>query len=304
MLAIFAAVAGVGNGVFHPVDYTLLNRKVAPSRLGHAFSVHGITGSLGWAIAPAVLVPLALAFSWRTALVCAAAIVYAVLVLLWLNRRRLAIDTPPATPAKAHAAAGEGGLDFLRIPAVWVCFAFFFLLAVVISGVQNFATESVRQLHAVPASLAAICLSVYMVCSAAGMVFGGFLARDPSRAERIAGSAFATASVFALMLGFADLPAQAVPLLFGAMGFASGIAGPSRDLIVKRAAPENATGRVYGVVYSGLDIGQAIAPLGFGLLMDLQRPSDIWLGIACVQLLLVFSAFNVRRARRTVLAAA
>jgi MFS family permease len=156
----------------------------------------------------------------------------------------------------------------------------------------------------VPASLAAICLSVYMVCSAAGMVFGGFLARDPSRAERIAGSAFATASVFALMLGFADLPAQAVPLLFGAMGFASGIAGPSRDLIVKRAAPENATGRVYGVVYSGLDIGQAIAPLGFGLLMDLQRPSDIWLGIACVQLLLVFSAFNVRRARRTVLAAA
>jgi MFS family permease len=304
MLAIFAAVAGVGNGVFHPVDYTLLNRKVAPSRLGHAFSVHGITGSLGWAIAPAVLVPLALAFSWRTALVCAAAIVYAVLVLLWLNRRRLAIDTPPATPAKAHAAAGDGGLDFLRIPAVWVCFAFFFLLAVVISGVQNFATESVRQLHAVPASLAAICLSVYMVCSAAGMVFGGFLARDPSRAERIAGSAFATASVFALMLGFADLPAQAVPLLFGAMGFASGIAGPSRDLIVKRAAPENATGRVYGVVYSGLDIGQAIAPLGFGLLMDLQRPSDIWLGIACVQLLLVFSAFNVRRARRTVLVAA
>ncbi|MBU2287149.1 MAG: MFS transporter, partial [Gammaproteobacteria bacterium] len=49
MLLATAVVAGAGNGVFHPVDYTLFNRKVAPTRLGHAYSVHGITGSLGWA---------------------------------------------------------------------------------------------------------------------------------------------------------------------------------------------------------------------------------------------------------------
>src|SRR5213076_1600752 len=85
-LAFFSAIAGTGNGVFHPVDYTLLNRKVHPSRLGHAFSVHGITGSLGWALAPAMLVPLTLAYSWRVALVCAGLLVFAVLGLLWLNR--------------------------------------------------------------------------------------------------------------------------------------------------------------------------------------------------------------------------
>ncbi|MEO7399286.1 MAG: MFS transporter, partial [Polaromonas sp.] len=61
MLAGFAALAGVGNGVFHPVDYTLLNRKISAPRLGHAYSVHGITGNLGWALAPAMLVPIALA---------------------------------------------------------------------------------------------------------------------------------------------------------------------------------------------------------------------------------------------------
>ena len=88
------------------------------------------------------------------------------------------------------------------------------------------------------------------------------------------------------------------------MGVASGIAGPSRDLIVKRAAPENATGRVYGVVYSGLDIGQAFAPLVFGPLMDMHRPQDVWLGIAIVQALLITTAFNVHRARRTALAPA
>ena len=97
---------------------------------------------------------------------------------------------------------------------------------------------------------------------------------------------------------------MAVPVLFAVMGVAAGIAGPSRDLIVKRAAPENATGRVYGVVYSGLDIGQAFAPLVFGPLMDMHRPQDVWLGIAIVQALLITTAINVHRARRTALAPA
>ena len=98
--------------------------------------------------------------------------------------------------------------------------------------------------------------------------------------------------------------ATIVPVLFALMGVASGMAGPSRDLIVKRAAPEGATGRVYGVVYSGLDIGQAFAPLVFGPLLDLHRPADVWLGIAIAQALLITTAINVRRARRTALAPA
>ena len=103
------------------------------------------------------------------------------------------------------------------------------------------------------------------------MVLGGFLATDPARCERIVGIGFGLAAAVALVLGFAHVAAWAVPVLFGAMGFVSGIAGPSRDLLVKRSTPENATGRVYGVVYAGLDIGQAVAPLGFGLLMDHQQ---------------------------------
>ncbi len=302
-LAFFSVVAGTGNGVFHPVDYTLLNRKVHPSRLGHAFSVHGITGSLGWALAPALLVPLTLAYSWRVALVCAGLLVFAVLALLWFKRDQLALDMVPAR--KASGAAPDGGkLDFLSIPAVWMCFVFFLLYAMALSGVQAFAPEAARLLHAVPAHVAAMCLTVYMVCAAGGMVVGGFLASDPARCERIVGAGFGVAAGIALVIGFADLPATAVPLLFGAMGFGAGIAGPSRDLLVKRSSPDNATGRVYGVVYSGLDIGQAVAPLVFGTLMDMHRPAQVWLGIALVQLVLVVSAFNVRRVRRTVLAPA
>jgi FSR family fosmidomycin resistance protein-like MFS transporter len=303
MLAVFAVVAGIGNGVFHPVDYTLLNRKVHPSRLGHAFSVHGITGSLGWALAPAMLVPLTIAHGWRVALMCAGALAFAVLALLWLNRAQLALDLVPA-PKATGAAPAEHSFAFMKLPAVWMCFGFFFFYAAALSGVQLFAPEAARLLHNVPIDWAAMCLTIYMVCSAGGMVAGGFLAADPARCERIIGVGFGAAALIALTIGFADIPAFAVPVLFGMMGFGAGIAGPSRDLIVKRASPPNATGRVYGVVYSGLDIGQAIAPLVFGTLMDMRQPKMVWLGIAIVQGVLIVNAFNVRNARRTSLVTA
>jgi MFS family permease len=116
------------------------------------------------------------------------------------------------------------------------------------------------------------------------------------------GVGFGVAASFALVLALVDVPAWSVPVLFGLMGFAAGTGGPSRDLIVKRATPPNSTGRVYGVVYSGLDIGQALSPLVFGTLMDHQRYTSVFVGLALVQAVLIASAFNVRKARRTALA--
>ena len=309
MLLASAMVAGVGNGVFHPVDYTLFNRKVAPTRLGHAYSVHGITGSLGWALAPAFVVPIAMAFSWRVALASAGVLALAVLLVLWFYRRVLSLDT-----ATVQSATGQGGsdaigpvagqFDFLRIPSVWMCFGFFFFYAMVLSVVQTFAPVAAGQLHAVPVALVGICLAIYMVASAGGMAVGGFLAADPSRCERIVGIGFGLAAMLALVLAFAEFPPVLVPVIFGAMGFVSGVAGPSRDLLVKRSTPPNATGRVYGVVYAGLDIGQATAPLIFGALMDHGQFRSVILGLALVQGVLIASAFNVRRVRREALAPA
>ena len=298
MLAAFAALAGAGNGVFHPVDYTLLNRKISSHRLGHAYSVHGITGSLGWALAPAMMVPLAYAYSWRVAVAAAGVLAFAVLALLVLNRHKLQL--PDAPTSKSNAPTGSS-FAFLRIPAVWLCFSFFFWNAAVLSVVQAFAPEAARQLHSVPIALVATCLTVYMLLSACGMVLGGFLAADPSRCEQIVAVAFSIADAVALLLAlgnFGTLGPWLVPALFGAMGFASGMAGPSRDLLVKRSTPANSTGRVYGVVYAGLDIGQAVAPLVFGLMMDEQQYRSVLLGLALLQGVLIVSALNVGRSRK------
>lgn len=303
MMLVCAVVAGLGNAAFHPADYTLLNRKVSGQRLGHAYSVHGISGSLGWAVAPVMLVPIAIAFSWRVALFAAAALIFVVMLLVWLNRARLVVEVRPH--AHAHAAAEPGGaFGFVLIPAVWMCFLFFLGNAFFLSGVQSFATEAARMLHAVPLHLAALCLTIYMIGNAAGMVLGGFLIVKPERSERIISIAFAIAAVLSLVMGFADIPGALVPLLFAVMGFTAGTASPSRDMLVKRAAPENATGRVFGVVYSGLDAGMAIGPLVFGALMDAQRPDLMWLVMAVFQAALIFTGMNVLKVRRTALARA
>jgi MFS transporter, FSR family, fosmidomycin resistance protein len=299
MLAAFAVVAGAGNGVFHPVNYTLLNRKISAHRLGHAYSVHGITGSLGWALAPAMMVGLTYAYSWRVAVAAAGVLTFSALALLVVNRHKLTLSN---TAASKGAQTNDSSFAFLRIPAVWMCFSFFFWYAAALSVVQAFAPEAARQLHHVPVALVALCLTIYMLASAGGMVLGGFLAADPSRCERIVGTAFAVAAGVAVLLAvgqFGSAGQWVVPTLFGVMGFASGIAGPSRDLLVKRSTPDNASGRVYGVVYAGLDIGQAVAPVVFGLMMDNGQYRSVLLGLAVLQGVLIVSAFNVRRVRRT-----
>lgn len=301
MLAAAAVIGGAGNGVFHPVNYTLLNRKVSEPRLGHAYSVHGITGSLGWALAPAMLVPLAFAYSWRVALMAAGVLAFTVLAVQVMYRDKL---TLPVVAANCSTTGADSSFGFLKIPAVWMCFAFFFWYAAALSVIQTFAPTAAQRLHDVPLQWVAMCLTIYMLGSAGGMVLGGFLVADTRRCERVVGLGFGIAAALALLLAVGNLAAWTVPVLFGLMGFASGMAGPSRDLLVKRSTPENASGRVYGVVYAGLDIGQALAPLLFGLLMDKGQYRSVLLGLVLLQAVLVASAFNVQRVRRTPLLAA
>jgi FSR family fosmidomycin resistance protein-like MFS transporter len=297
----FMALAGIGNCVFHPVDFSILNGRVSQPRLGHAYAAHGISGNLGWALAPVFVVGIAQVSSWRVALAGVAVVV--ALALLALVLWRDALDPAPRAPDGAAAArppvpADASALGFLRVPAVWFCFLFFLTFAVALSGVQTFGPAAAGQLHGVSAADIALCLSAYMFAAAAAMVLGGHLVRDPQRSARVVAIGFGLAALFALAIGFGDWPGWMVPVLFALMGLGAGIAGPSRDLLVKQATPAGATGRVYGVVYSGLDVGQAMAPALLGLLMDSGEYRMVWLVIALAQALLIVNGFNLRRRRQ------
>ena len=85
-----------------------------------------------------------------------------------------------------------------------------------------------------------------------------------------------------------------MPLMMLA-GFSLGVTGPSRDLLVRAAAPVGASGRVYGFVYSGLDLGSALTPLLFGWMLDHGAPRAIFVAIAGFMLLTIATVVQVRR---------
>jgi MFS transporter, FSR family, fosmidomycin resistance protein len=291
VLLIGSMVAGCGNAVFHPSDYTLLNQRVSKPRLAHAFSVHGISGNLGWAAAPVFLAGVAALAGWRSALLAAAAIPFLVLGLLLVNRDVLYAE--PAASARAVQAGQGGSFDFLRLPQVWMCFGFFFLTAVALAGIQSFASTSIVLLYGVSLATATSAYTVYMLASAAGMLLGGFLAARAHNHDRTIAAAFTLAALLALLLAGALVPGPLVIVLMGAIGLASGVAGPSRDLLIRAAAPKNATGRVFGVVYSGLDSGLALGPLLFGALMDASHPAWVFVCVALFQALAIATAVGV-----------
>ncbi len=295
-LMLAAALAGLGNSPFHPIDFTILNKRVSQPRLGHAFSVHGISGNLGWAAAPVFLTALtALTGSWRWATAGMGMWALFVIALLWIHRE--AIDDRRGawlhekSPTQADAqASGEHPLAFLRLPSVWLCFSFFFWSTCTLSAIQSFASPALQSMYGLPLSITAFVITGYMLCSAAGMVVGGFLTAKTDRLERIIGICLLAAAAMLVLVGTGMLPGMAAVAVAAVSGFGVGLAGPSRDMLIKQASPPGATGRVYGAVYSGLDLGFAVAAPVFGALLDHGSPSTIFHGAAFTLVLGVVSA--------------
>lgn len=295
VLMLGSMLAGLGNSVFHPADYTILNKCVTTQRLSHAFSVHGISGNLGWAAAPVFLVTLANLYNWRVALMSATILPIIVLVILFVYRELLHTDTKPQTSQTNIAAAHhENGLfHFMRLPAVWMCFLFFFMISMGIGGIQSFSPTALREVYGMSLSWATAAYTAYMLTSALGMIWGGFIAAKTSNHDKTISVAFSFSALIAMILATGWVSAGMAVVLMGAVGLGAGIAGPSRDLLIRAASPKNATGRVYGVVYSGLDIGLAFSPVLFGAIMDAHHPNWVFACIGLFQLCAIFTAVGV-----------
>ena len=294
-LMLGAAFLGLGNCTFHPVDFTILNQKVSAPRLGYAFSAHGLTGNLGWALAPVFMVGLSTAFDWRTAYLGAAFMFLAIFVLLLWQREFLHADVVD----HKQSANSVSTLAFLKIPVVWWCFSFFLLSTMTLAVVQSFSVSILQAMHNVTFEAATFTLTAYMLCAAAGMFLGGFVAaRWPRHSDKVVASCMTVAALFMALCGSGIFDATTTMTILAATGLAIGVGGPSRDMMIKKATPKGATGRVYGMVYSGLDVGFAISPLIFGLFMDRGWYGATLLGAALVLLFSVLVALGV--GRRTV----
>jgi MFS transporter, FSR family, fosmidomycin resistance protein len=290
-LFLAAFVAGLGNSVFHPADFSLLNHRVSAPHLGHAFSVHGLSGNLGWALSPLAMAATATAFGWRTAgLVAASAGGASLATLLW-KRVELIEQVRVHEREKKKSASIR---DLLGQRLTWVAFTFFFFYSLGFGALQNFAPPLLSDLYGLSLTVATSALTAFLFGGAAGLLAGGFFAGATKGQEKLIGLAFLCSAAIAAALGLAIVPRWAVIGTMAVMGFGIGLAGPSRDMLVRKSTVARlgtgAFGRIYGLVYSGADVGLAVSPLIFGLMMDAGKTSLVLLGVAVALVVAIVAA--------------
>jgi MFS family permease len=287
----FVAVMGAGNGVFHPADFAILNANVATRRLGHAYSSHGVGGNVGYALAPIVSYGLGSTLGWRVALACMGLAGLAALIALWSQRRHLVSHA--AGDAVAHTLRASFGLFLQR--AILLCFGYFVLQTAATVGLQTFLPASLSTGLGVPLVIATSAVTAYLLGGSAGIVAGGFLAAQTQRHDRVAAAGLLAGATLLAVVATGAVPHALVVPMLAAVGLVIGATGPSRDLIVRNATPRGAAGRVYGFVYSGLDLGASLGPLWFGLMLDHALGREVLYVIAMLFVAAIATVVNVRR---------
>ena len=291
-----AILAGLGNSVFHPADYSIFNASVNARRLGRAYSVHGICGNLGWTAAPAVVVGLTGLYGWRAALTIVGTVGLGAVALLATQAHLLADGGGrAAAPAMGRPRNLADDLRLLTAAPILAAFGYFTLLAISLIGMQTFSVAALMAIYHVPLGLATGALTAMFLGSALGVLAGGVLADRTARHHVVAASGMTAGAVLALVLASAAPPAALLPVVMALAGFFLGSTSPSRDMLVRAATPPGASGKVYGFVYSGLDLGSALTPLAFGWLLDHGEPRAVFVVAAVFMLLTIATVVQVRR---------
>lgn len=279
-----AALAGLGNSVYHPADYAILNATIHHQRIGRAYSLHTLGSNVGWAVAPITVLTLATLFGWRAAVLAAGGI--GLLILLILVSARALFDDAGAsrsrraspTHADVRRSPKKPAAGVLLSGPVALCFGYFLFLAVATIGIQTFLPSVLKTLHDTPLTVGAAALTGYLVGGAGGILLGGVVADRSRRHGRIVTVGLIGCAVGLLVVNAVALSTSALIAIVAVSGFLLGTTMPSRDMLVRGATPRGASGRVFGFVYSGLDAGSALVPLAAGMLLDHARPTLVlWL---------------------------
>ncbi|MGH7277059.1 MAG: MFS transporter [Candidatus Rokuibacteriota bacterium] len=293
MLLAVAALAGLGNSVFHPADYSMLNSSVDSRRIARAYSVHAVSGNLGWVLAPVLVGTVTHLAGWRVALLTAGAV--GLLATLLMARYTRGLGSPAGRVARTAGGGLRADVRVLQALPILMAFGYFALLTASTTGIQTFAVPALGAIYDAPLALATGALTSYLVGNASGVLTGGFLADRATRHDLVAATGVLCAAALMVVLATGRLPLALIGVVMALTGFSMGITAPSRDMLVRAATPRGSSGKVFGFVYSGLDLGSLAAPPVYGWLLDLGEPRAMFVAIAAVMLVMIATVIQVRR---------
>jgi MFS family permease len=293
LIAAFGVI-GLGNTVYHPADYTLLSRHVAPARMSYAYSVHTFAGMLGMAAAPAAVLFMHEQYGLRGAFLGSAALGLIVALALVFVPGGETVHHPASKPAP-HPAPTDWRV--LLTAPILMNFLFFLIYAFGSYGIQNFSVVAVGQLNGTSATAANTALSGYFLLSALGVLIGGWFAGRMTQHRLIASLGLAGTVIAALLIGSVDLGSLGLVLVMSLTGLLGGLVMPSRDLIVREVTPPGSFGKVFAFVTTGYHVAGILAPLLYGALLDHGAPSMVFYLTALFTLLAIGTVASVPRHR-------
>jgi len=301
MLLGSAVLIGTANAVYHPADYSILGSVIEPSRLGRAFSWHTFSGYIGGAVGPMVMLALNSQIGMQGAIVAAGAVAWMAALPLLLSP---ALDRSEGPRAAAGAAASVP-LRSLLTPTVIGLIGFFTLLSLSSGAINNFSVVALVSLYGITLPAANAALTAFLLATAFGVLAGGYIADATRRHGDVAAAGFGGAAVLVAIVGTVYPGAVLLVVCMGAAGFLAGVIAPSRDMMVRAAAPPGASGRVFGIVTTGFNIGGTIGPMLGGWIMDHGAPRFVfYVSVLFMAMTVVMALASERRTRRRALVAA
>ncbi len=293
MVAMFA-VAGIGNAIYHPADYSLLSHHVPSERMGQAYSIHTFAGMMGSAVAPASLLMMQNVWGWRGAFIGAGILGIAVAAILLMVR-----DNAPVAATAAAARAGTdksaAGWRLLMSAPILLNLLFFALIALMSGGLFNYSVVALGALYGTPVAVANGALSSLLLLSAIGVLIGGLVVARTSRHALVATLGLGAIALTTALIANVDLGTLPLIAVMTVCGLFYGVIMPSRDMIVRDVTPPGSFGKVFGFVTTGFNIGGIVSPLIFGAIMDHGSPRLVFLGIAAFSLIAIVTVVTLPR---------
>ena len=265
-----AVLLGLANSVYHPADYAILAAHMNESRMGRAFSIHTFAGFLGGAVAPATVAALVTFTGGHGALILAGAVGPLVALLL------IVVGIPDARAADRDLDGARARRPGIITPTLIVLTIFFMLLSLSNAGIGNFGVVALMSGYGASFSSANVALTAYLGFSAIGVLAGGLLADRTQRHGQVAAACFAVNAVIVFAIATVNLPSLLLTAAMASAGFLGGVIAPSRDMLVRNAAPSGAAGRAFGIVSTGFNLGGIVSPLLFGWIMDENAPQWVF----------------------------
>lgn len=301
LLFLLSIVAGIGNSVFHPCDYSIMNATISEGRIGRAFSFHMFGGYVGYVAAPVAMTAIGSVLGWQAAIVLAGATGLVLFAILWGGSRDFRDSTHERAESGAAQETFQASLKALTSPPVVMCWLFFFVVAMGQMGLMTFVPTLMNEIYAFDLKAAGAFVSVMIGAVMIGVLCGGYLADYFRKPDTIVSCGYVIATILVAAIWYLNLASWQLYVIFAVVGFMYGVVFPSRELLVRAATPKGASGRVFGFVYSGMDFGAAITPILFGWFVDTGVPRLAFLCVAglwsvSIVLILLTSAASRRQA--------